>query len=78
MIVQNVYKAKAELSSLINAALSGKDVFISKAGKPKIKLVPVAKKLTKRNPGYWKGKVSISKNFDKLPKELLVAFGEKP
>lgn len=78
MIIQNVYKAKAELSSLINAALAGKDVFISKAGEVKVKLIPVKNKLAVRKPGFWQGKVVIKKGFDKLPKELFLAFGEKP
>lgn len=30
---------------------------------------------TPRKPGSWKGKVKISKDFDKLPKEIEVAFG---
>lgn len=77
MIIQNVYQAKAKLSSLINAALSGKEVFISKAGKPKVKLVPVSNAGQIRKPGALKDKIYISKDFDSLPDEMMDAFGMK-
>lgn len=75
MLTANVYEAKAKLSELINLALAGKDVYIAKAGKPKVKLVPVVNTQKKRVPGAWKGKVKISKDFDKLPPYLEKAFG---
>lgn len=34
-------RAKARLSALVNAALAGEEVYISKAGKPVVRLVPV-------------------------------------
>jgi hypothetical protein len=30
-----------------------------------------------RQPGYWRGKVVIKKDFDKLPKRLIAAFKGK-
>ncbi len=77
MIVKNVYQAKAKLSFLINQALLGKDVFISKSGKPKVKLVPVNNHITKRASGALKGKISIGKDFDTLSDDIASAFGMK-
>lgn len=74
MMLINIYQAKARLSELIAQALAGKDVIITKAGEPKVKLTPVAKMLKERQPGIWKGKVKISKGFDTLPKELARLF----
>lgn len=33
--------AKAKLSSLVNAALAGEEIYICKAGRPVVRLVPV-------------------------------------
>lgn len=41
MISENLTKAKATLSALVNAALQGEDVTICKDGVPAVKLVPV-------------------------------------
>ena len=77
MIIKNVYQAKASLSSLINEALSGKEVFISKSNIPKVKLVPVNSHSTKRKAGVLKGKIKIKEDFDTLPDEIAAAFEMK-
>lgn len=41
MIQKNMLEAKAHLSALVNAALRGEKVYICKAGKPEVQLVPV-------------------------------------
>ncbi len=41
MQLENLYQAKAKLSGLVNAALAGEEVYICKAGKPAVRLVPV-------------------------------------
>ena len=41
MISENLSRAKARLSSLVNAALNGEDVTICKDGVPAVRLVPV-------------------------------------
>jgi prevent-host-death family protein len=37
----NISEAKAKLSELVNAAIAGEEVFIDRAGKPAVRLVPV-------------------------------------
>jgi prevent-host-death family protein len=37
----NVAEAKAHLSRLLDAAMSGEDVVVARAGKPLVRLVPV-------------------------------------
>ena len=44
----NIYDAKTHLSRLINMAMEGDEVVISKAGRPLVKLVPVMVKKQKR------------------------------
>lgn len=70
----NIHEAKTHFSRLIEEVSHGKEVIIGKAGKPIAKLVPFEIKQTPRQPGYWRGKVIIKKDFDKLPKHLMAAF----
>lgn len=78
MHITNIYEAKTNLSKLIQEALQGEEVIISKAGKPLVRLVPFQPQAIVRKPGYWKGKVKIAKDFDELPATILAAFkGEK-
>jgi prevent-host-death family protein len=71
----NVQDAKAQLSRLLDAALLGEEVLIAKAGKPVVRLVPVA--LPARVPGAAKGKATIGPEFfEPLPDNVLDAFGQ--
>lgn len=80
MNVTNMHQAKTHLSKLVDAALSGQEVIIGKAGKPLVRLVPFVKaKKKRRKSGYWKGKkIWISDDFDELPEDMLNLFYEGP
>jgi prevent-host-death family protein len=70
----NLYDAKTQLSRLVDRAADGEEIVIAKAGRPKARLVPLAKK-PKRVPGVLKGKVRIARDFDApLPPEILRGF----
>jgi prevent-host-death family protein len=71
----NIHEAKTNLSRLIERVLQGEEIIISRAGKPVAKLVPYSKSGGKRKPGgSWKGKIRMSKDFDKLPRDWMDAF----
>ncbi len=74
----NVSEAKTHLSELLDLAVSGEDVVIARGGRPLVKLIPYKSSTKPRKPGYWKGKVKISKDFDALPDSLLKAFEGEP
>ena len=75
----NIHAAKTQLSKLVDEAEAGEEIIIAKAGKPKARLVPLAKKDIRRTLGMWKGKVWVSDDFDApLPPEYLKAFGIEP
>lgn len=57
-------EAKAHLPDLIEAALNGVEVVISKDEKPIIKLVPVSKNKPRRRAGSAKGLIKMSDDFD--------------
>jgi prevent-host-death family protein len=75
----NLYDAKTQLSRLVDRAADGEEIVIAKAGKPRARLVPLAKR-TRRKPGVWKGKLWIARDFDApLPADILADFdGSKP
>jgi prevent-host-death family protein len=64
MKTANMHEAKTRLSELVEAATRGEDVVICKAGKPVVRLVPVAKKPAKRKFGLWKGKIWMAPDWD--------------
>lgn len=73
----NMHEAKTRLSSLVEEAVSGEDVIIAKAGTPMVKLVPVKRNTSPRVPGRWKGQISIAKDFEQTPEEVISAFEEE-
>ena len=56
--------AQANLSDLIEDAIRGKEVFITKDGKPLVKLVPVSQPKPRPVFGSAKGLISMSDDFD--------------
>lgn len=79
MQTTNVAEAKAHLSALIEKALAGEEVIISKHGKPLVKLVPYLRDTRPRDMSVrvWEGEVKVADDFDELPAELMDAFTGK-
>lgn len=72
-----IYEARASLSRLIERALAGEEVVITRRGKPAVRLVPVAEALPPRKPGALKGLFEVPPSFfDPLPDEIIDAFYE--
>jgi prevent-host-death family protein len=75
MATFNIHEAKTHLSRLIEEVSDGAEIVIAKAGKPVAKLVPIGRSQRARKPGFLKGKMRISDDFDApLPDWLLDAF----
>jgi prevent-host-death family protein len=68
-----VHEAKTHFSKLLERALAGEDVIITRSGEPLVKLVPVQRK-KKPNLGFAAGTVSVPDDFDELPEEFLDYF----
>ena len=60
----NIAEFKAHLSSLVNRALAGEEVIVSRDNKPLLKLVPVESPAGKRSPGSARNLVKIATDFD--------------
>lgn len=63
----NVYEAKTQLSSLLDRALAGETIVIARAGKPMVRLEPVAQARKSRSGvkfgGALAGKLGLSPDF---------------
>ncbi len=70
----NMHEAKTNLSKLVEEAVGGEDVIIAKAGMPLVRLVPVKRDMRPRKQGRLKGRISIAKDFDETPEEIIEAF----
>lgn len=70
----NVHEAKTHLSRLLEEAAAGEEIIIAKAGKPKVRLVPVEDP-PKRQLGFMSG-ISLPDSFffDPLPPEELALW----
>jgi prevent-host-death family protein len=66
----NVHEAKTHLSRLLEEAVAGEDIVIAKAGKPKVRLVPVDDP-PKRELGFMEGWTLGDDFFEPLPEEEL-------
>jgi prevent-host-death family protein len=75
----NLHAAKTHLSRLVDEAVGGQDIVIAKAGKPMVRLVPVARDARRTGFGADRGGIRVRKDFDApLPLEVLRAFGIEP
>jgi prevent-host-death family protein len=72
-----IYEARAALSQLVEQALLGEEIVITRRGKPAVKLMPVAGSGPPRKPGLLKGKYDLPKSlFEPLPEDVVDAFYE--
>jgi prevent-host-death family protein len=75
----SLYNARAEFSRLIERALAGEDIVITRRGKPAVRLVPVEQEPPPRKPGALKGLVEVTGEFfEPLPDEIIDAFYNGP
>jgi prevent-host-death family protein len=73
----SVYNARAEFSRLIERALAGEDIVITRRGKSAVRLVPVEQVPPERKPGALKGLFTVPDSFfDPWPDEIIDAFYE--
>ena len=70
-----MHEAKTQLSQLVEQALRGGEVVITRGGKPVVRLEPVAPTTgALALTGVWRGQVQIADAFDALPADAAGAF----
>ena len=73
----NINDARTRLSQLVDQAAAGKDIVISRNGKPLARLTRLQEPKRKIRFGLMKGKVWVAPDFDApLPEEVLPGLGE--
>ena len=75
IVVNSVTEAKCNLSSLIEKAIAGQDIIISRARKPVVILSAYHRPKVTRKPGALRGKIRLAEDFDDLPSDIAEAFG---
>lgn len=75
MNVKTISLAKAQLSALVQRAIEGEDIIISRAGKPVVVLTRYTHDKRDRAPGALKGRIRIADDFDELSLDVAKTFG---
>ena len=60
----NIAEAKARLSELVEKAMAGDEIILARDNRPLLKLVPLAGAGRARKPGFARGQVRMSADFD--------------
>jgi prevent-host-death family protein len=74
-----MHEAKTNLSQLVERALGGEEIVLTRRGKPAVRLVPERKggfaslKGVWADQGFW-----IADDFDELPDDIAERFGMLP
>lgn len=71
MLTVNIHDAKTQLSRLVEQASRGEAFIIAKAGKPKVKVVPLDEVTsgTAQRLGFMVGEISVPEDFDRIGAE---------
>ena len=72
----NIYEAKTRFSELVDKAVAGDEVIVSRNGKPLVRITRLEGGQKQRIKfGTLKGKIKLSAHFDApLPDEVLAGF----
>jgi prevent-host-death family protein len=71
----NIYDAKTRLSQLVDKAVAGDDVIISRNGKPLVRITRLQPSKRAIRFGLLKGQFEVPDDFDApLPDDVLAAF----
>jgi prevent-host-death family protein len=70
----NIHEAKTHLSRLVERVEAGEEVVIARAGRPVARLIPYRTRTVPRAAGLWRGRVSLSADFDATPEGVIADF----
>ena len=74
-----MHEAKTHLSRLVERALEGEEIILTRRGEPAVRLVPErAGGGFASLAGIWRGQVRIAEDFDELPDDFSERFGLRP
>ncbi len=74
-----MHEAKTHLSQLVERALEGEEIVLTRRGEPAVRLVPERSRGGfAALAGVWRGRVRIDDDFDELPDDLAESLGMRP
>jgi prevent-host-death family protein len=76
MLTVTIREAKKHLSRLVEGAAYGKPFIITKAGKPMVKVVPLAEMGADRRLGFMSGEIFVPDDFDRMSSGSITALFE--
>ena len=71
----NITEAKAKFSEVVEKALNGENVIVTRMGRPVVKITRYEPARVKQRTGHFHGKIGIPDNFDEWPEEEAHALG---
>ena len=74
-----MHAAKTHLSQLVERALDGEEIVLTRRGEPAVRLVPARTGGGFASlAGVWQGRVRIADDFDDLPDDVAERLGVRP
>ncbi len=71
-----MHEAKTHLSQLVERALGGEEIVLTRRGEPAVRLVPEREGGGFASlAGVWQGRVRIADDFDELPDDIAESLG---
>jgi prevent-host-death family protein len=71
----NIHEAKTHLSKLLARVEAGEEIVVARDGRPIAKIVRLSERPRRRKPGFLKGRIHMSDDFDDpLPDDIQKAF----
>lgn len=71
----NLTEAKAKFSDVVERAVQGEEIIVTKMGKPVVKITRFEPKMAHRRLGLFSGQIQIAEDFDEWPDDLAKTFG---
>ena len=60
----NIHEAKTHLSRLVERVEAGEEITLARAGRPVARIVPFRRPSQPRQPGLWKGHLTLADDWD--------------
>jgi prevent-host-death family protein len=71
----NVTEAKAKFSDVVERAVRGEEIIVTKGGKPVVKIVRYEPATGHHRLGLFMGQIEIAEDFDEWPDEIARKLG---
>lgn len=76
MLHYTITEAKAKFAEVVEKAMAGEEIIVTKMGKPSVKISPYAPpQNASRRIGSLKGQLHIADDFDEWPEDIARTLG---